>query len=84
MYACRIGTRTGVYADHAHGGFSDDLTRTLCDRSRSLVVKIGYPRPHRAPVEALTRCDAPTSVGPRAICAVDAQARPAARPAGGG
>lgn len=42
VYSYRIDPRTGVYAGYAHGGFSDDLTPSLADRSRSLFLKIGY------------------------------------------
>lgn len=42
IYSYRIDPRTGLYAGYAHGGFSDERTDGLTDRSRNLFLKISY------------------------------------------
>ncbi len=42
LYSYKLNPRSALYAGYSHGGYADDLQRTLTDNSRSVFVKLSY------------------------------------------
>lgn len=42
LYSYRINPRTGLFAGYSHGGYADDIQRSLTDLSRSVFLKLSY------------------------------------------